>query len=333
MKVLITGGAGFIGLHLARRLLDEGARIDLLDDFSRGRRDPDLAALLADPAVTCLERDLLRPEALAGLANDYGRIFHFAAIVGVANVLERPFDVLRRNVELLLKVMDLAARQEALDRLVFASTSEVHAGSLIHLDLPVPTPEAAPVALPDLREARGSYLLSKLYGEALCHHAGLPVTILRPHNVYGPRMGMAHVVPELMRRALETAEGGKLLVYSPAHRRAFCHVADAVEIIARLAAAPEAEGGVFNVGNQAEELAVEDLARRVVATLGRALEIEPGPDTPGSPARRCPDMTRTIDVTGHVPDVSLDEGLARTWDWYRDHVFAPQVIARAELAS
>jgi nucleoside-diphosphate-sugar epimerase len=327
LHILITGGAGFIGAHLARRLLGEGARIDLIDDFSRGRLDAELTALAEQPAVRCLERDLLAPGSLEDLGEDYDLVFHLAAIVGVANVMKQPLAVLRRNVELLLGMLDFAARQKRLRRLVFASTSEVHAGSLLHLDLPIPTPETAPVALPDLAQSRSSYLLSKLYGEALCHHAGLPVTVIRPYNIYGPRMGMAHVIPELLQRAERTPDGGAMTVYSTRHRRAFCYVSDAVELIARLALAEDALGGVFNVGNQGEEVAVGQLAELIVAAVGRSVAIEAGPDTPGSPARRCPDMTRTGAVTGYEARVSLPEGLRRTYDWYREQVFQPAGVA------
>ena len=99
----------------------------------------------------------------------------------------------------LAAVSTAAARFEKL--FVFASTSEVYAGSLEHFGLPIPTPETAPLGLPDLGRPRTTYMLSKIYGEALCRHAGLPFTILRPHNLYGPRMGMAHVIPELHARA------------------------------------------------------------------------------------------------------------------------------------
>ncbi len=323
MRVLITGGAGFIGVHLARRLLAEGARIDLVDDFSRGCRDRDLEALAAEPTVTCIARDLAEPGCLDDFAGDYDLVVHLAAIVGVANVQRQPFVVLRRNVELLLAVLDLAQRQGGLGRLVFASTSEVHAGSPEHLDLPIPTPETAPVALPDLGAPRSSYLLSKLYGEALCHHAGLPVTVIRPHNIYGPRMGMAHVIPELLDRTAGAPEGGTLTVHSPGHRRAFCYVSDAVEMIARLALAPEAAGGVFNIGNASEEVTIRGLAERVLATVGRRLAILGGDDTPGSPVRRCPDMTRTLAVTGFTPGIALDAGLEETWAWYRDRAAQP----------
>jgi len=138
---------------------------------------------------------------------------------------------------------------------------------------------------------------------------------------------MAHVIPELLRRAERMPEGGTLTVCSMSHRRAFCYVSDAVELIARLALAEEALGGVFNVGNQSEELAVGRLAELVVATVGRQLTLEPGPDTPGSPARRCPDMSRTGTVTGYVAGVSLPIGLRETYQWYRDRVFRPAGVA------
>ena len=322
MRVLITGGAGFIGAHLAEALYRRGASVDLVDDFSRGRHDDDLRDLLARPEIDCVARDLRAPDALAGLDRDYNKIFHLAAIVGVANVQTRPFAVLRDNAGLLINVLDFAQQQPRLQRLVFVSTSEVHAGSLRHLDLPLPTPEQAPIALLDLGKPRTTYLMSKLYGEALCHHAGVPYTIVRPHNIYGPRMGLVHVIPELLQRAVATADGSVLTINSPTHTRAFCYIDDAVEMIARLALAPDAEGQVFNIGNQSEEIAIRDLAARVVALLGKTLRVADGPDTPGSPARRCPDMTRTIGVTDYVPRVTLEAGLQQTYVWYRDWFLA-----------
>ncbi len=329
MRALITGGAGFIGAHLARRLLADGLKVDLLDDFSRGRRDEDLSALIDQSDVACIKRDLSQPGSLDDLPNDYGLIFHLAAVVGVANVMKQPFAVLRRNVELLFAVLDFAERQRELQRLVFASTSEVFAGSLEHLDLPIPTPEDAPIALPDLAGERSTYLLSKLYGEALCCHTELPTTVIRPHNIYGPRMGMSHVIPELLARASVSQDGSSMTVYSTGHRRAFCYVSDAVELIVRLASAPEAIGQVFNVGNEAEEISIGALAERIIGIVGRRIAIAPGPNTPGSPVRRCPDMTKTIATTDHLPGVSLEQGLRLTWDWYRRELEQPLEDAKA----
>jgi UDP-glucose 4-epimerase len=320
-RVLITGGGGFIGAHLARTLSEGGNEIDLIDDLSRGKADDDLRELTDRPNVRLLERDLLSPDGIEGLPTDYGLIFHLAAIVGVANVLEAPYRVLRQNVELLNAVLDLAAAQPALERFVFASTSEIYAGTLELSELPIPTPEDVPLTVPDPQRPRASYMLSKLYGEALAHQSGLPATVVRPHNVYGPRMGMAHVIPELLQRAHEAADGGTLEVYSVDHRRTFCFVADAVELIARAAESSEAEGETLNVGTEGPEVSIGELAEMVLATVGRRLEIEPLPAHPGSPERRCPDMSKAARLTGYSAKVPLEEGLRRTYDWYRQAVF------------
>jgi len=322
-KALITGGSGFIGSHLARRLLDDGYAIDLMDNFSRGRRDEDLETLINEPGVRLIERDLLEAEALAGEQDDYRLIFHLAAIVGVANVLDGPYRVLEDNAVLLMRVLDFARRQRALERFVFASTSEVYAGSLELSLLPVPTPETAPIALPSLAHARTSYMLSKLYGEALCLQSGLPVTLVRPHNVYGPRMGLAHVIPELLQRAHETPDGGTLGVFSVDHRRTFCYVDDAVEIVSRVAQSPHCVGEVLNVGSQRPEVRIGDLARVVLEIVGREATIEPLAPTPGSPSRRCPDVSKATELTGHEAKVSLEQGIRSTYAWYRERVFAP----------
>jgi nucleoside-diphosphate-sugar epimerase len=276
-KALITGGGGFIGTHLARRLRHAGYAVDLLDDLSRGSRDRDLGAVLADPHVRLLERDLLQDDALDIVDRDYRIVFHLAAIVGVANVTRAPYRVLDENVRLLLRVIEFASRLPCLERLVFASTSEVYAGTLERSALPIPTPEHVPLTLPALNRPRTSYLLSKLYGEALCLQSGLPTTVVRPHNVYGPRMGLAHVIPELLHRAHDTPDGGRLEVFSVDHRRTFCYVDDAVELIVRAAESPRCAGEVLNVGCQSPEVAIRDVAAIVVRTVGKDLSIEPLP--------------------------------------------------------
>jgi nucleoside-diphosphate-sugar epimerase len=320
-KVLITGGGGFIGSHLGRRLAERGDEVHLLDNFARGRRDRDLDDLLARPGVRLVERDLLEPGALEDLDRDYGLIFHLAAIVGVANVLEAPGRVLRDNVALLVALLDFAAVQSSLGRLVFASTSEVYAGTLEHGSLPIPTPESAPVILPDLHHPRTSYMLSKLYGEALCLQSGLPVTIIRPHNVYGPRMGLSHVIPELLQRAHAAADGDRLEVYSVDHRRTFCHVSDAVEMVSLAAEEPRCAGEALNVGTEQPEIRIGELADLVVRVVGKELVVGPLPPTAGSPLRRCPDMSKTAELTGYTSRVGLEEGVRQTYDWYRENLF------------
>ena len=331
-RALVTGGCGFIGSHLARRLLDDGWAVDLVDDFSRGARDADLRALLERKEVRLVERDLREPGALDGLG-PHELVFHLAAILGVANVEERPYETLRDNTALLVSVLEWARAQSTPPRVVFTSTSEVYAGSLEEGLLTVPTAEGAPIVVPPRERPRTSYMLSKLYGEALCLSSGVPVTVVRPHNFYGPRMGMSHVIPELLGRAYATPDGGSLEVYSVEHRRTFCFIDDAVELVLRAALAPEGEGRVLNAGAQEPEWTIGEVAEIVCRAVGKQLEIVALPPTAGSPERRAPDIGEIRALTGYTPAVGLEDGVRRTYDWYRHNVFSSDDVSLSPLAS
>jgi UDP-glucose 4-epimerase len=326
-KALITGGLGFIGLQLARRLLAEDFAVDALDSNSACCRDVEVEATQAYPRFRAIIGDLRDEHCFADLAPDYNLICHMAAVLGVRTVAADPYRVLEDNVVMTSKLIAFARRQRALDRLIFASTSEVYAGTLQYFGLPIPTPESTPLTVTDLAQPRTSYMLSKIYGEALCRHAGLPFTIVRPHNVYGPRMGMVHVVPELLKRAHDCPQGGRLLVYSADHRRTFCFIEDAVELIVRVALSQDGLNGTFNIGSTDAEVSIAALGELIVQTVGKRLSVEAGPVTPGSPVRRRPDVSRTMAVASYQPAVSLAEGLRRTYGWYCSRIFDAAPVA------
>lgn len=326
-KILITGGSGFIGFHLARKLSREGHTIDLVDNFSRGVSDPEFEALLTVPKVRLIRMDVLDAGAYSRLSLDYDYVYHFAAIIGVANVLRRPYAVLSDNVKMLFELLGHCQKMSTLKRFMFPSTSEVYAGTLQYFELPIPTPESTPLAVTDLAHPRTSYMLSKIYGEALCLHSGVPFTIIRPHNVYGPRMGMSHVVPELLKKAYDAPPGGHLNVASVTHRRTFCYIDDAVEQIQRATESPECEGLTLNIGNQSPEITILEMAEVIVKTVGTPLEIVALPETPGSQKRRCPDMTETIRRTGHAAQWDVERGVRATFDWYREKIFTHYQIS------
>jgi UDP-glucose 4-epimerase/UDP-glucuronate decarboxylase len=319
VRQLLTGGAGFIGYHLARRFAERGDEVHLLDNLSRGRRDPDLEALLARPNVRLIEADLTDPVALEGLGGDYDGVYHLAAIIGVANVLERPHHVLATNARTLLNVLDWYLAGGA-RRLFFSSTSEAYAWTMTFHELPIPTPEDVPLSVDRVDNRRASYALSKTFGEMAvvhgCAAAGRPYTIARYHNVYGPRMGLAHVIPELYRRVYDGQD--PLTVYSVEHRRAFCFVDDGVDATIRLMA-QEVPSAVYNVGNDLAEVTIGELARQVLAWAGRPGVAIDAKDTAGlGIVRRCPDIGRLRRATGFSPVYSLADGLDRTLAWYRD---------------
>ncbi|MFQ5544447.1 MAG: NAD-dependent epimerase/dehydratase family protein [Acidiferrobacterales bacterium] len=319
-KVLITGGAGFIGYHLAKHLATDGYQVDLLDNLSRGVVDGDLKLLTNNSKVRLLTGDLSRHDAFDGLEHDYSYIYHLASIIGVANVEQQPYAVIRDNMLMLVNLLSFAKRQIKLDRVVFASTSEVYAGTQRFFDLPIPTPESVPLTLSELSQPRTSYMLAKICGEGLCHHSDVPWTIVRPHNVYGPRMGMAHVVPELLNRVYRSTNGS-LEVYSVEHRRSFCYVTDAVVMIRAVAESNVCVCETLNIGSQGPEITIGELAQTITKVTMKPLKVIPRPATPGSPVRRCPDMTKTISVTGYRPQVGLETGIGLTSEWYRAQVF------------
>jgi UDP-glucose 4-epimerase len=325
-KVLITGGAGFIGYHLANKLLESGYQVDLLDNFSRGVNDFHLESLLKNDSVNCINFDLLQSEKISQLEHGYKYVYHLAAVIGVQHVQKAPYDVLTKNFILLNNAIEIARKQKKLERFVFASTSEVYAGTLSHYGLQFPTPETTPLTISNTEQPRTSYMLSKAYGEAMCQHSGLPITIIRPHNFYGPRMGLSHVIPELMKKVVDT-KIGSIDVFSVNHKRTFCYIMDAVAIIQLLAESSNTIGGVFNVGNDDEEITMGELAQEVINIIDKVVNINSLTSTPGSPERRCPSVIKLNEAISYAKLYPLEKGLQETFDWYSKNVFSGQVIS------
>jgi UDP-glucose 4-epimerase len=319
-KALITGGAGFIGFHLANKLLSNHYKIDLLDNFSRGVNDRQLSILKENPKVRLLDKDLSTSSIIKELDQDYDYIFHLAAVIGVKHVLKAPYDVLVKNFVLLQNALKTATNQKKIKRFIFASTSEVYAGTLEFYGLDFPTIESTPLTVNELNEERTSYMLSKIYGEAMCLHSDLPVTIIRPHNFYGPRMGLSHVIPELMKKIIET-KNGILDLYSPNHERTFSFITDAVEMIQLLAESDVTIGKSYNLGNEEEEITMYKLAQKIIDLIGKEIIINPLPDTPGSPVRRVPSIAKLKEAVNFVKVYSFEEGLEKTFEWYNKEIF------------
>jgi nucleoside-diphosphate-sugar epimerase len=311
VKVLILGGAGFIGVHLARRLTGAGHAVTIVDDFSRGRDDPELAAL----GVPVRSADLTDPGAYQGLPRQWDQIYMLAAVVGVRNVERDPARVIRINT---LALLNLLAWLPPSGRLFFASTSETYADGVSTGLVPVPTPETVPLVIENPGAPRSAYGISKLFGEAAVIHMagakGVPYVIGRFHNVYGARMGTAHVIPELCLRAARRED--PFPIYGMDQSRAFCHVDDAIEAMLALMAADAAAGEIVHIGNDTETK-IADLGELILRLADFRPRLEARPAPAGSVARRCPDLTKLRALTGYEPAVSLEDGVRRTVEWYR----------------
>jgi nucleoside-diphosphate-sugar epimerase len=320
-SILITGGAGFIGLHLARKLVSNGYKVDLVDNLARGIRDEDLETLLSQTSVSFTQLDLTDQKSTMVLGSGYHAIYHLAGIVGVKHVLNRPYEVMDTNIRMLQNVITLAKRQSSLNRLLFASTSEVYAGTLEKYGLEIPTVEESNIVVSGLNRPRTSYMLSKIVGEVMCQHCGVPFTIFRPHNIYGPRMGMAHVIPELLRRVWDIQSPQPLEVYSVDHCRSFCYVDDAVEMLIRMLHTEACGQKTLNLGTESPEVTMRDLAQICIDLIGKNLIIKPMTTTSGSPHRRAPNMSLAKDLLKYESKIGLEQGIEKTLDWYREYVF------------
>jgi UDP-glucose 4-epimerase len=304
MDVLVTGGAGFLGAHLARRLRTLGRDVVALDDLSTGRADR------VPAGVRLLVGDVRDHALVEGLVASSDLVFHLAAAVGPALVARDPAGTWSRNVEGTAAVLEAAARRGT--RVVLASSSEVYG-----MGREGPLGEEDDLVLrSDGR--RDVYALSKAAGEslafALARSSLLPFTVVRLFNVVGPgqsgRYGM--VLPRFVAAA---REGRPLPVYGDGRqRRCFLHVDDAVEALVRLAGTPEAEGLVVNVGSP-DEVTILDLARLVLGLSGSTAGVTHVPiesvygEGYADPRRRVPDVRRLEALLGPVPRRDLSDAV------------------------
>jgi nucleoside-diphosphate-sugar epimerase len=321
-RILITGGAGFVGYHLAESLSREEAdEVTLLDNLSRGSEDDDLRKLTSRTNVTLRIGDLRDAAVWDDLGQGYDEVYHLAAVIGVRKVVEQPVEVIRTNALSTLHLLDWLVDGGG-HKVLFSSTSEAYAWTQHFHELPVPTPEDSPVSLTDLADPRSSYAGSKIFGElAVTQYGrahGKPFAIVRYHNVYGPRMGLEHVIPELYARA--RSGQNPLTVYSVDHRRAFCYVSDAVAATVAAMREPKADGWTINVGNDQEEITIGELAERLLEKAGIEATISPQKAASDPVKRRSPDLTRARELLGFEPQVTLDQGLERTLAWYADRL-------------
>tara|TARA_B100000212_G_C27344601_1_gene520761 strand:- start:47 stop:1012 length:966 start_codon:yes stop_codon:yes gene_type:complete len=321
MKILITGGGGFIGFHLANILLLKGYKVDLTDILEQTYFDNDLKTLTLNSSCNYLKCNLLDKKEINKLDPNYDLIIHLAAIVGVENVISNSYRVLESNQLMLNNIINFANSHSVKPKFIFASTSEVYAGSQFLNMVTYPTTEENLLTIPDLSEPRTSYMLSKIYGEAMCHASGLNFIILRPHNIYGPRMGMKHVIPQLFMRIKNTKANGIINIYSPDHTRTFCYVNYAVEKISQLIDKDKWLDKIINLGVNSPEIKIRDLAKLILKIMQRDdISINDADNTQGSPSRRVPDTTKLNNNTKKIKITSLQNGITETYNWYKKHL-------------
>ncbi len=316
-SVMVTGAAGFIGYHLARRLIHWGnVRLLLVDNFSRGANDELYRQLCRRPNVEAFDVDLADPAAVDRLPDDVDVIYHEAALNGTQNFYERPYEVLRSGTLPTFYLIEKYVRTGRLERFVYAGTPESYASTVTQFDWAVPTAEDVPLSIDDVFNRRWSYAAAKIHGEVLsinaCRQFGVPFSIVRYHNVYGPRMGDKHVVPDFLLRL----KRGVAELHGYADTRAFLYVDDAVQATLLVGESGDTAGDVINIGGE-QELTILELARQMMIILGRDPdEILLHPSPAGSVKRRVPSIDKLRHKTGFNARWSLEDGLRETIRFY-----------------
>ena len=319
-KILVTGGAGFIGYFLIKELLkNEKSKIVIIDNMYRGRMDDELKKITSHKNVSFYQGDLTDSNLFNKLDKDFDYIYHLAAVIGVKNVIENPDKVLKHNAIVTLNLIEFAKNIKTLKKILFSSTSEIYAGTLKHYGIDIPTNEDVKLTLDDIKSPRTTYMLSKMYGESIFFNYGLkyniPFTIVRYHNVYGPRMGFLHVIPEML---VKISKQKVVEVASPEHTRSMCFIDDAVEMTIKACEKNSTNKEILNIGNQDQEISIINLTKTIAEVLGKEIEIKTLPDTEGSPSRRCPDITKINNMIGYLPKVKIKDGIKKTYEWYKD---------------
>ncbi|PWU18959.1 MAG: epimerase [Candidatus Rokuibacteriota bacterium] len=316
-RIVITGGAGFIGTTLARRLVDEN-EVVALDNLHRDALGG--TELAEHPNFGFHEVDVLDAEALARLTKGATHLVHAAAIAGVDTVIEMPVRTMRVNLIGTYNALEAAlATADTLERFVDFSTSEVFGQQAINVR------EGHVTTTGSVGEARWTYAVSKLAGEHMAHayhdELRLPTATVRPFNVYGP----GQIGGGAIRAFIEAALAGEALVVrgDGSQIRAWCYVDDMVEALLLALEREEAVGQTFNVGNPRSTVTIVDLAQRVKRLSGCPGEIVFKPLDYVDVEIRIPNVSKAKELLGWEAQVDLDEGLGRTIAWYREKLASP----------
>ena len=322
-KILITGGAGFIGYHLTKLLSEQGHEVVIVDNFFRSEKDEDLSSLIEMPNVKMIEADLTDKASWDELGSGYDYVYHLVGINGTKLFYEIPQEVLRIGVSTTMNVLEWFRTKNNMPnaKILYTSSNEAYASALEAFGkLPIPTPENVPLVIADTYNARWSYGGQKLIGELFFINYSraykFRMSIVRPHNFYGPRAGYAHAIPEIVKRIVEKVS--PFPIFGADETRSFCYIGDAVKAIQTVMESEKTDGGTYHIGTS-EETVIKDLVDEMFNIMNwhpEDIDIKNSPE--GSVKRRLADVSKIKQDTGWEAKTGLKEGLKKTIDWYKN---------------
>lgn len=314
--VLVTGAAGFVGFHLASRLAKRSdVKLILVDNYQRGRNDTNFEELLNKPNIVFYQIDLCEPNALDIIKEPIDEVYHLAAVVGVKHCVNRPDFVLKTNILSTFYLIEFI-KNRGIRNILFSSTCETYASGFDLGIIPFPTPETTPLIINDINNPRWSYAGSKIVGEQMVlfnAKDNYDYKIVRFHNIFGPRMGFVHIIPEIVKRVANKESPFRL--FGKMQTRSFCYVDDAVT--QTILAMEKCPSGIYHIGNGQEEISIGEVIEMIFKELDyvpKSIIEEDAPE--GSVTRRCPDTSKLWSTTNFVPTYTFARGLKETVKWY-----------------
>jgi len=316
-RYLITGGTGFIGSSLVKRLINEGHSVRILDNNFRGslRR---LSNVINK--VELVQGDIRNETIVRKACENIESVIHLAFINGTKFFYTMPEVVLDVGVRGMLNVIDACIKNNVKE-LILASSSEVY-----QTPPRIPADENVPLCIPDPLNPRYSYAGSKIISELIAINYGRKyfdrVVIFRPHNVYGPDMGQDHVIPQFIIRMKEIChQTHEKKIFFPIQgsgkeTRAFVFIDDFIDGLLLLLEKGK-HLSIYNIGSM-EEVSIKQVAQEIAKYFGREVTIIPGKLLPGSTIRRCPDITKLMSF-GYKPKIKFKEGIKITAKWYDEN--------------
>lgn len=327
-RILVTGGTGFLGAALVRRLVSDGHNVRVLDNGFRSS-----TSRLRDLSehFEMVQGDIRQNEVVSRAIEGMDTVIHLAAVNGTEFFYTKPALVLDVGVRGILNVIEGCQKHEVGD-LIVASSSEVY-----QTPSKIPTDESVALIVPDVLNPRYSYGGSKIITELLvmnqCRSDFERAIVFRPHNVYGPAMGWEHVLPQFILRAKEAIEVHPLgpvpfkIQGDGKQTRAFIHIDDMIEgIIVLLEKGKHLN--IYHIGNP-EEVSILEVAQKIFKVFQRECDMIAGVLQQGSTERRCPNIDK-IKALGFMPEICLEAGLPSIIDWYVEHAEEKKLMESAQ---
>lgn len=317
-KCLILGGTGFIGINLANELLKQRHLVDIVDNFSRGKKDESLLKIQKKypDRLKLFEKDLTKKKSFDSLDSYYDEVYVLASVVGVEFTSKMPDRLLFINSSIILNTCEWLKTVNCV-KVLFTSTSENYVGAIEKFKYEVPTDENVPVTILDTGDSRSTYAITKVLGESFflnySKKFNFKCVIVRYHNVYGPRMGFKHVIPQVIQRVINKEE--PFVIYNGNHTRAFNYINDAIDGTIK-AMKKGKNGHIYHIGDPKSEITIKELVEFICEEMDYYPNFINGDGHHGSVSRRSPNINKSIKDFNYKPIFNWKTGVSKTINWY-----------------